>query len=51
MKNGDLFIDDRIIIPDEIKKMTSEERRAEIARLEAEAREKKIQKQKKVALV
>ena len=34
MKNGDYFIDDRVIIPDEIKKMTHEERLAEIARLE-----------------
>lgn len=35
------FADDRVVIPEYIKKMTSEERRAEIERLEKEARKKK----------
>lgn len=34
------FLDDRVVIPEYIKKMTSEERRAEIERLEKEAKEK-----------
>ena len=51
MKNGDLYIDDRFEISEDIKNMSKEELRAEIERLEAEAREKKMEKQKKVALV
>ena len=51
MKNGELYIDDRFEIPEDIKNMSKEELRAEIERLEAEAREKKMEKQKKVALV
>lgn len=35
------FIDDRIIISDEVKQMTKEEREKEIERLEKEAREEK----------
>ncbi len=41
MAEKEYFIDDRVIIPDEIKRMTKEERLAKIARLEAEAAEKK----------
>ena len=41
MAEKEYFIDDRVIIPDSIKKMTSEERRAEIERLEKEAAAKK----------
>ena len=40
MAEKEYFIDDRIIITDEIKRMSKEERRAEINRLEAEAAEK-----------
>jgi len=42
------FADDRVVIPEYIKKMTSEERRAEIERLEKEAMEKKEKSQKKL---
>ncbi|MCM1231173.1 MAG: hypothetical protein NC245_00745 [Muribaculum sp.] len=46
------FADDRVIIPEYIRKMTSEERRAEITRLEEEARKEKLKrKQKEVAAV
>ena len=41
MAEKEYFIDDRVIIPDWVKKMTPEERRAEIARLESEAANKK----------
>lgn len=34
------FADDRVIIPEYIRKMTSEERKAEIARIEEEDRKK-----------
>lgn len=37
MAEKEFFIDDRVIIPEKIKKMTKEERRAEIKKLEAEA--------------
>ena len=37
MNEKEYFIDDRVIIPEEIKKMTKEERLAEIKKLEAEA--------------
>lgn len=36
MTDKKYFIDDRLIIPDEIKKMTNDEIEVEIARLEAE---------------
>lgn len=35
------FADDRFIIPDEIKQMTSEERQKEIKRLEEEGRKER----------
>lgn len=35
------FLDDNVVISDEVMKMTHEERRAEIARLEAEAAKEK----------
>ena len=35
------FLDDRFIIPEYVMKMTEEERRAEIARIEAEIAEEK----------
>ncbi|MBR1736533.1 MAG: hypothetical protein IJ736_05900 [Firmicutes bacterium] len=35
------FLDDRVIIPDKIKRMSREERRAEIKRLEKIAAEEK----------
>ena len=41
MAEKEYFIDDRCIIPDDIKNMTKEEREAEIARLEAEHAEKR----------
>ncbi len=37
MAEKEYFIDDRVIIPDYIKKMTKDELEAEIVRLEAEA--------------
>ncbi len=37
MSEKEYFIDDRVIIPDYIKKMSKEEINAEIKRLEAEA--------------
>ncbi|MDO5398258.1 MAG: hypothetical protein Q4G33_10035 [bacterium] len=36
------FLDDRVIIPEDIKRMTKSERKAEIARLEKEARREKL---------
>lgn len=45
------FLDDRVVIPEYIKKMISEERRAVIERLEKEAREKKEKNQKIVAAI
>lgn len=41
MAEKEYFIDDRVIIPDHIKKMSVEELDREIARLEAEAKSKK----------
>ncbi len=41
MADERIFIDDRVIIPDEIKNMSSEERRARIRQLEEEARTEK----------
>ncbi len=38
---AELFLDDRGIIPDEIKKMTSEELKMAIEKLEKELQEKK----------
>lgn len=38
MKHEEYFADDRLIIPEDILKMTSAQRQAEIARLEKEAR-------------
>lgn len=35
------FLDDKVIIPDDLKRMTREDRRAEIARLEKEAANEK----------
>lgn len=35
------YLDDNVVIPDWIKKMTREEKQAEIERLEKEAREEK----------
>lgn len=46
------FLDDRVIIPDDIKRMSDKELDAEIARLEAEAaaeRQHKITEQKKAS--
>jgi len=44
MAEKEYFIDDRVIIPESIRKMTHEERQAEIARLEkiAKAEKEKI---------
>lgn len=41
MAEKELFIDDRVIIPEDIKKMTIAELEAEIAKFEAEAAERK----------
>ena len=41
MTKDKFFIDDRVIIPDEIKNMSSEEIRAKIRQLEEEARAEK----------
>lgn len=41
MSEKEYFIDDRVVIPDEIRRMTKEKRQAEIKRLEAEAAEEK----------
>ncbi len=40
-KDVEYIIDDRCIIPDEIKQMTSEERQREIRRLEEEGRKER----------
>jgi hypothetical protein len=49
MAEKEYFIDDRFIIPEEIKRMTKEERDREIAKLEAEAiaQKKKILESRK----
>ncbi len=41
MAEKEYFIDDRVIIPEYIKKMTKEQRLAEIASLEEEAKAEK----------
>jgi len=41
MNEKKYFIDDRVIIPDDIKKMSKEELDAEIAKFEAEMRKHK----------
>ena len=41
MAEKELFIDDNVVVPEEILKMTSEERKTEIARLETIAREER----------
>jgi len=50
MAEKEYFIDDRVIIPNEIKKMSIEERNAEIKRLEAlaKAEKRKIVERKQV---
>jgi len=40
MAEKEYFIDDRIIIPDDIKQMSKEELQAEIAKFEAEKQNK-----------
>ena len=49
MKNGDLYIDDRFEISEDIKNMSKEELRAEIERLEkiAAAEKERIRQSKK----
>ena len=49
MSDKEYFIDDRVIIPDEIKKMTKEELETEIAKFEAEiaVRKQLLEQQKK----
>lgn len=53
MKNDvneqEYFIDDRVIIPDDIKRMTPEQLQAEIDKFEREAKEKKLNQNKKTA--
>ncbi len=44
------FLDDRVIIPEDIKNMTHEERRAEIKRLEEEARKNREKKTRLAAI-
>lgn len=48
MAEKEFFIDDRVIIPENVRNMTREERRAEIVRLEniAKAEKEKILKKK-----
>lgn len=48
MAKKEYFIDDRVIIPENVRNMTRDERRAEIARLEnlAKAEKEKILKKK-----
>lgn len=41
MSKKEYFIDDRVIIPDDIKKMSKEELDQEIAKLETQARAEK----------
>ena len=48
MADKKYFIDDRVIIPDEIKKMTNEEIDAEIARLETEIMIAKKEKMERI---
>lgn len=42
MSEKEYFIDDRVIIPDDIKKMSKEELQIEIKKFEAEALRKKL---------
>ncbi|MGN0638935.1 MAG: hypothetical protein ACI4J0_11235 [Huintestinicola sp.] len=48
MAEKEYFIDDRVVIPENVRNMTREERRAEIVRLEniAKAEKEKILKKK-----
>lgn len=41
MSEKEFFIDDRVVIPEDIKRMTKDELDKEITRLEAEAAKKK----------
>ena len=49
MKDEEYIVDDRVIIPDHIKKMSREELEQEITKLEQEERERKAKKQKLAA--
>lgn len=42
MADSKFFIDDRVVIPDDIKKMTAEELEAAIAQLEKELENRKV---------
>lgn len=48
-KSEPYFLNDKVIIPDDVKKMSKEQLRQEIIRLEKEAKEKRIRNQKVVA--
>lgn len=48
MSEKEFFIDDRVIIPEDLKKMSREELDEEIKRLEAEAHRMKISARKKI---
>ena len=42
MADSKFFIDDRVVIPDDIKKMTAEELEAAIAQIEKELENRKV---------
>ena len=48
--SGKYFADDRFIISDEVKNMSKEERKREIARLENEIKDRKRNMQKRIQL-
>lgn len=43
------FLNDKVIIPDDVKKMSKKQLRQEIIKLEKEAKEKRIKNQKVIA--
>lgn len=49
MKDEEYIVDDRVIIPEDIKNMSREELEQEIMKLEQEERERKAKKQKLAA--
>lgn len=49
MKDEEYIVDDRVIIPEDIKKMSREELEQEILKLEQEERKRKTKKQKLAA--
>jgi hypothetical protein len=50
-KSEPYFLDDRVIVPDDVQKMSEKELKQEIAKLEKEAVKKKAKEQKLAAII